>query len=58
VPAWLLRCARVVPRLRGPLSRLDEDLIADNAEVEHLLGIHPRAFAPDAAMFGVHPGAG
>lgn len=58
VPAWLLRWARVVPRLRGPLSRLDEDLIADNAEVERLLGIHPRAFAPDAAMFGVHPGAG
>jgi hypothetical protein len=34
--------------LRGPLGRLDTDLIADNHELEALLGIHPRAFQPDA----------
>lgn len=39
---------RLFPRLRGPLSRLDRDLIADNTELERLLDVHPRAFAPDA----------
>jgi nucleoside-diphosphate-sugar epimerase len=49
LPAWSLRVARYgVARLRGPLSRLDEDLIADNTEVTRLLGIQPRAFRPDA----------
>ncbi|NUR22474.1 NAD(P)-dependent oxidoreductase [Frateuria sp.] len=48
VPAWLLRLARhVVPRLRGPLTRLEADLIADNGELEAMLGIHPRPFRPD-----------
>ncbi len=51
IPAWLLRCAHAVPRLRGPLSRLDADLVADNTEVERLLGVHPRPFLPDAAMW-------
>ncbi|GAB2565265.1 NAD-dependent epimerase/dehydratase family protein [Dyella jejuensis] len=49
LPAWLLRLARHgVGRLRGPLSRLEADLIADNTEVTTLLGIHPRPFQPDA----------
>jgi nucleoside-diphosphate-sugar epimerase len=49
LPRWLLRSAReLLPALRGPLARLDTDLIADNRELEALLGIHPRAFAPDA----------
>ncbi|MEO7073309.1 MAG: NAD-dependent epimerase/dehydratase family protein [Rhodanobacter sp.] len=51
LPSWLLGCARAVPRLRGPLSRLDADLIADNTEVERLLGVRPRAFLPEAAMW-------
>lgn len=42
---------RLLPRLRGPLSRLDQDLIADNGELERLLHIHPRGFAPDATMW-------
>jgi nucleoside-diphosphate-sugar epimerase len=54
VPAWLLRQARhAVPRLRGPLARLESDLIADNGEVERLLGVHPRPFEPDAACWGL-----
>lgn len=51
LPAWLLHAAqRVAPaRLRGPLHRLDSDLVADNTELTRLLGIRPRAFevAPD-----------
>jgi nucleoside-diphosphate-sugar epimerase len=49
LPAWLLRLGRrAVPRLRGPLARLESDLVADNAELEAWLGIHPRPFEPDA----------
>jgi nucleoside-diphosphate-sugar epimerase len=49
LPAWSLRIARRgVARLRGPLSRLDADLIADNTEMTGLLGIQPRPFRPDA----------
>jgi nucleoside-diphosphate-sugar epimerase len=53
LPTWLLRLARhVVPRVRGPLTRLEVDLIADNTELETLLGIHPRPFHPDARCWG------
>lgn len=49
LPAWLLRLARrSMGRLRGPLSRLEADLIADNEEMTRLLGIQPRPFRPDA----------
>lgn len=52
LPAWLLRLgAHAWPPLRGPLSRLDSDLVADNSELQHLLGIHPRPFRPDATMW-------
>ncbi len=54
VPSWLLRLGRhAVPRLRGPLTRLEANLIADNGELQRLLGIAPRAFRPDAACWGV-----
>jgi len=42
---------RLLPNLRGPLSRLNQDLIADNGELERLLDVHPRGFAPDAATW-------
>jgi nucleoside-diphosphate-sugar epimerase len=49
LPAWSLRVARRgVPSLRGPLSRLDADLVADNTELTQLLGVRPRSFHPDA----------
>jgi nucleoside-diphosphate-sugar epimerase len=52
LPGALLRaCARLLPRLHGPLNRLDTDLIADNSELQRLLGIHPRAFHPDPTMW-------
>jgi uncharacterized protein YbjT (DUF2867 family) len=52
LPAWLLRLAqRGLPPLRGPLSRLDSDLVADNGELQRLLGIHPRPFRPEPAMW-------
>lgn len=52
IPAVLLRAARhAVPRLRGPLTRLEADLIADNGEVQRLLGVTPRPFRPDAACW-------
>ena len=51
---WLLRLGRhAVPRLRGPLDRLDSDLIADNSAVQQLLGVFPRPFRPDAACWGM-----
>jgi uncharacterized protein YbjT (DUF2867 family) len=54
LPAWSLRASRsLVARLRGPLSRLDVDLIADNTEVTRLLGIQPRPFRPDADCWRV-----
>ena len=49
IPRTALRiAARLLPRLRGPLTRLDQDLIADNAAAERLLGLVPRPFAPRA----------
>ncbi|EIL94444.1 SDR family oxidoreductase [Rhodanobacter spathiphylli] len=52
LPAWLLRAAKLaLPRLRGALDRLDNDLVADNGELQRLLGIRPRPFRPDAAMW-------
>lgn len=38
---------------RGPVQRLQSDLVADNAEVQRLLGIAPRPFAPTAAVWGL-----
>jgi uncharacterized protein YbjT (DUF2867 family) len=53
IPAWALRLARHgVGRLRGPLSRLESDLIADNTEMMRLLGVNPRPFRPDADCWG------
>jgi uncharacterized protein YbjT (DUF2867 family) len=53
IPAALLKLGRhLVPRLRGPLTRLDANLIADNSELERLLGVAPRPFQPDAACWG------
>lgn len=52
IPAVLLRAGRyAVPRLRGPLTRLEADLIADNSELQRLLGISPRPFQPDASCW-------
>lgn len=49
LPAWSLCLVRhSVAGLRGPLSRLEVDLVADNAEMTQLLGIQPRPFRPDA----------
>ncbi|MHA6205414.1 NAD-dependent epimerase/dehydratase family protein [Dyella soli] len=52
VPAWMLRMGRhTVPRLRGPLTRLEADLVADNSELQRLLGVSPRPFHPDASCW-------
>jgi nucleoside-diphosphate-sugar epimerase len=56
LPAWLLRGARrALPRLAGPLGRLESDLVADNAELTRLLGVAPRPFRPDAACWRPPP---
>ncbi|HET6555461.1 MAG TPA: NAD-dependent epimerase/dehydratase family protein [Dyella sp.] len=53
IPTTALRLGRhAVPRLRGPLARLEANLVADNTELERLLGISPRPFRPDAACWG------
>lgn len=53
LPAWLLhagqRCAPA--KWCGPLARLDTDLVADNGELERLLGVTPRDFQPTAQMW-------
>ncbi|HEY1589460.1 MAG TPA: NAD-dependent epimerase/dehydratase family protein [Rhodanobacter sp.] len=52
LPAWLLRLGqRALPPLRGPLTRLDADLVADNDELRRLLGISPRPFRPESSMW-------
>lgn len=54
VPASAIRiAAHLVPRARGALTRLTQDLVADNAELERLLGVRPRAFSPDRTCWGV-----
>jgi nucleoside-diphosphate-sugar epimerase len=56
IPAWSLRLARRgAGRWRGPLSRLDADLVADNTEMTRLLGVNPRAFRPDAECWSPRP---
>lgn len=52
LPAALLRVAHfLLPRSRGPLSRLNSDLVADNDALQRLLDVRPRAFQPDASMW-------
>lgn len=47
IPRFVLDiAARVSPAMRGPVNRLDSDLIADNRELERVLDIHPRPFRP------------
>ncbi|MFT4257472.1 MAG: hypothetical protein QM599_11005 [Pseudoxanthomonas sp.] len=59
LPLPLLRAvARFLPRLRGPITRLDDDLVADNSELLSLLGVQPRRFAPTAETWGMDPRPG
>lgn len=52
VPLPALRAAAfALPKLRGPVSRLQQDLLADNGELQRVLGVRPRAFHPDATMW-------
>lgn len=54
VSASLIRLgARLAPPARGALTRLQQDLVADNGELERLLGVHPRPFQPDRACWGL-----
>jgi nucleoside-diphosphate-sugar epimerase len=54
VPAPSIRLgARLVPSARGALTRLQHDLVADNGELERLLGVHPRPFRPDRTCWGL-----
>jgi len=54
IPGALVRAgARALPPLRGPLTRLEQDLVADNTELERLLGVHPRDFRPVRACWGL-----
>lgn len=58
VPRFVAAIARgLLPNLRGPLSRLDQDLIADNSELESLLDVHPRGFAADTTTWDSRPDA-
>lgn len=49
----LVLAARVLARVRGPVSRLDQDLVADNAQIQALLGFSPRDFQLTPDMLGV-----
>lgn len=52
LPHWLMQAmALSMPHLRGALSRVDEDLIADNHQLETLLGVRPRGFLPDVTRW-------
>lgn len=39
------------PGLRGFVSRIDQDLLADNTRLEKILGVKPRGFSPDPAQW-------
>ncbi len=50
VPRPLLALvSALLPGLRGAISRVDQDLVADNTRLQALLGIEPRGFRPVAA---------
>ena len=52
VPRPALRAAAaLLPSLRGPLGRLDADLVADNGVAVSALGVEPRPFRPDAGTW-------
>lgn len=54
VPKAVVRFAARLPTpARGPLMRLEQDLVADNAALERLLGVHPRGFRPDRNCWGL-----
>lgn len=54
VPGPLLGlAARFLPAIRGPVSRLSRDLVADNDAFIQALGFTPRPFRPSACMLGV-----
>ena len=54
IPGALVRAgAGALPPLRGPLTRLEQDLVADNTELERLLGVHPRDFRPERTCWGL-----
>lgn len=47
LPGWALALlAAAWPRARGPVSRLQQDLVADNHLLGTLLGVQPRPFRP------------
>ncbi|MHC1654141.1 SDR family oxidoreductase [Stenotrophomonas maltophilia] len=49
LPGGTLRgLAALLPRARGPVSRLQQDLTADNGPLQALLGVQPRPFRPEA----------
>lgn len=43
--------ASLMPAIRGPVNRLDSDLIADNGDLEAFVGVHPRPFSPQPATW-------
>ncbi|RMH93503.1 hypothetical protein EBB59_04435 [Lysobacter pythonis] len=47
--------ARVLPGWRGPASRLEADLVADNTQLQSVLGFVPRPFRPDAGCWVARP---
>ncbi|WMJ70209.1 NAD-dependent epimerase/dehydratase family protein [Stenotrophomonas sp. 24(2023)] len=52
VPGLALRVlSSLVPRARGPVSRLEQDLVADNGPLQSLLGVQPRPFRPENATW-------
>lgn len=52
LPGGLLALlASAWPRMRGPVSRLQQDLVADNSMLGTLLGVQPRPFRPQPATW-------
>ena len=53
IPNLVLRTLAIHPALRGPITRLGADLVADNQAAIEALGVRPRTFAPDAKCWGM-----
>lgn len=51
--AALAAAARLQPFQRGPLMRLETDLVADHDDSCRILGLRPRGFRPSAAAWGL-----
>ena len=50
--------AAMLPKARGAIRRMGQDLVADNGDVKTVLALQPRRFSPDSVCWGWRRGVG